>query len=45
MACFLAIFDPYPYGIPQKAAVMRGDVANLLVLLRSGTTSHTFRIL
>ena len=33
-ACFLAISEPYPYGIPQKAAVMRGDVANLPVLLR-----------
>ena len=33
-ASFLSISDPYHYGIPQKAAVMRGDVANLPVLLR-----------
>ena len=31
---FLAISEPYLYGIPQKVAVMRGDVANLPVLLR-----------
>ena len=33
-ACFLAISNTYPYGIPQKAAFLRGDVANLPVLLR-----------
>ena len=33
-ASFFGYFRSLPYGIPQKAAVMRGDVANLPVLLR-----------
>ena len=39
---FLGYPDPYSYGIPLKAAVMRGDVANPPVLLRKpGQVSKT----
>ena len=33
-ASFWAISDPYFDGIPQKVAAIRGDVANLPMLLR-----------